>query len=344
MSVKPTIPTLAEIRDRMNADTAYYLPGSASRPHKSLLSVLNTVFSGAIWSVYGFANWMLRQIDPLTADEAWLKIWGDKLGITRKTAIKATGPALFTGDAQTEIPAGSVVQTTDGYRYVTTSATLTPYVVKLEAEYTGYAYNLPVNQGLTLVNPITGIELQLTAGPITGGSDEETLISWANRINDKLGQMQQIGDADDYARWAKAAHTDIIDAWTYGNTPELGDITIFCLLHPAAINAEAVLVTAKAELDRTRNVAGHIFLLSPNVLPVNVRIAGAMDASTKVLINDDIKDLIISKRQRKGYLYPEEIERIISTRWHDEYTLLEPTAKMQASGDQVLNIGGITYE
>lgn len=349
MSVKPTIPTLAEIRDRMNADTAYYLPGSASRPHKSLLSVLNTVFSGAIWSVYGFANWMLRQVDPLTADEAWLKIWGDKLGTPRKSAVSASGYGTFYGDETIKIPAKTLVQSIDQRRFYTAIDCYPGELVQIIAESAGYAHNLPVSiQSLTLVNPITGVQLSLMVGEITGGADQESLSDWAQRINEKLDQMQQIGDADDYVRLAKSAHTAIEDAWAYGNTPRLGDITIYCLLNRDA-DVKSTLSAATSVLGLTKNVGANIFLAVPISLPVDIRIAydgfGNIPAAVQTLINTDIDALFLRKRQKNAYLYPEEIDRVIKAHFSENYTLLSPTAKVIPEADEIMKLNGaVVYE
>ena len=342
-ATKPIIPTLAEIRERMLADVAYYLPGSGTRPYKSVLTVLVTIVAGAVWSLHLFADWILQQIDPLTASETWLIVWGARLGVPRKAATVATGSVVFSGSGS--IPAGTELQSSDQRRYITAAPALAGVSVGITAVTAGYAANIPTPITLTLVNPVAGIALDAPASPITGGLDAETLTLWAQRIADRLQQMQQIGDADDYVIWAKQSHTAIVDAWVYGNTPHLGDITIYCLL---ASNADAatVLPAAETALDRIRNVAANIILRTPETLPISVRITGVTDALAQAAITADIQSLVMGKRTRNTYLYPEEIERIIARHVVDQSAplLLEPVRKIAATGNSIMTLAEVSYE
>jgi uncharacterized phage protein gp47/JayE len=345
-ATKPIIPTLTEIRERMLADVAYYLPGSGNRPYKSVLTVLVTVVAAAVWSLYLFADWILRQIDPLTASEAWLVIWGARLGVPRKPATVASGTVTFSGSG--EIPAGTLVQSSDQRRYSTIAAVPAGQAVGIAALVAGYASNIPVTTTLSLVNPVAGIALEASATAITGGLDAESLPDWAQRIAARLAQMQQIGDADDYTQWAKQSHTAIVDAWVYGNTPHLGDITIYCLL-ASGVDPALVLPEASTALDRIRNVGCNLILRTPDVLPVTVRIAGISGDGTgmavRELITADIQSLIVAKRSRNAYLYPEEIERIIVSRYGGtDYVLLAPVRRIAATGDQIMSLAEVIYE
>lgn len=334
------IPTLNEIRERMLADVAYYFPASGTRPVKSVLSVLVTVVSGAIWSLYGFADWILRQIDPLTASETWLTIWGARLGVSRKPATFATGNIRFFGSGI--IPAGTVLQAADQRRYVTQTDGIAGNIIAIQAATSGYAQNIPIISSLILVNPIAGIEISAAASVISGGLDQETLSSWAQRISYRLRDLQKIGDADDYTRWTKQAHTAILDAWVYGNNPLLGDITIYCLLDPAA-DAATVLPQAQLTLDRIANVGCRRILRVPDTLPISVRIAG-IAPTLQAAISDDIAQLILSKRTRKAFLYPEEIERLVANHTDADFTLLAPTRKLAPPDTQIMSLAEVVYE
>lgn len=346
-AIKPTIPTLAEIRERMLADVAYYLPGSGTRPYKSVLTVLVTVVAGAVWSLHLFADWILQQIDPLTASETWLIVWGKHLGVARKAATTASGTVTFSGTGI--IPDGTILQSSDQRRYITVGAGVTNSAIPLQSAIAGYAGNIPVATTLALVNPMAGIALDATATTITGGLDQESLASWALRIADRIKKMQQIGDADDYAIWAKQSHPAITDAWVEGNTPNLGDITIYCLLASGAL-PESVLPAATTSLDRIRNVGCRLILRTPETLPVNVRIADVPSIGYGIAVREqitaDITNLIAGKRARNMYLYPEEIDRIIARHVGDypAALLLEPVRKVGAVGNQIMSLAGVTYE
>lgn len=339
MSAIPNIPTLPEIRDRMFADVAHYLPGSGSRPYKSVLSVVITVFAGAIWSLYGFASWILKQLNPLTASEAWLKVWGSRLGVPRIEAIAATGTVTFTGEG--EILTGTLLHLNQR-QYMVTQDGVVGEQLTIEALQPGYDSNIPIASTLTLVTSISGVELTAEASPVIGGADQETLQAWAQRLDERLKRRQQIGDADDYASWARESHAAIRDAWVVSNTPALGDICIYCLLDVQADPA-VIFPEAKSKLDRLRNVGGNVCLRSPESVPVLVRVAGVGGGAVQSAITAAITDLIISKRSRNAYLYPEEIERIVAN-YTSDFTLLAPVTKIQANDTQILNLSEVRYE
>lgn len=324
----------------MMADVAYYLPGSGNRPYKSVLTVLITVFAGAVWSLYLFADWILRQLDPNTADEIWLNIWANKLGVPRKSATFATGTVTLTGSG--DVPMGTILQSSDQRRYSTTGTGAAGDAIPITAVVAGHSGNIPTPTTLTLVNPIAGVQLAGMSSVITGGIDQESLAAWANRIDEQIQQKQQIGDADDYARWAKQSHAAIEEAWAYGNTPHLGDITIYCLI---AVGADplTVLREADATLARTANVCGNRILRTPETLPIPVRIAGVSAATVRAAITTDITALFAEKRTRGAVLYPEEIERIIANHTND-FVLLAPTRRTAAAATEILQLAGVTYE
>ncbi len=79
----PAIPTLPDIYGRICTDIELYLPGAAARAPESLLSTLASAEAGAVHEVYGFLQWVARQILPDTADEDVLARWGNLLNVTR---------------------------------------------------------------------------------------------------------------------------------------------------------------------------------------------------------------------------------------------------------------------
>jgi hypothetical protein len=110
-----------------------------------------------------------------------------------------------------------------------------------------------------------------------------------------------------------------------------------------------VLPEASTALDRIRNVGCNLILRTPDVLPVTVRIAGISGDGTgmavRELITADIQSLIVAKRSRNAYLYPEEIERIIVSRYGGtDYVLLAPVRRIAATGDQIMSLAEVIYE
>lgn len=64
-------------------------------------------------------NQLLAQLFPQTATDEYLELWASWFGITRLAAVEAQGNVVFTGTATTTIPAGTLIQKTDGTQYST---------------------------------------------------------------------------------------------------------------------------------------------------------------------------------------------------------------------------------
>ena len=336
-------PTLRDIRERMLADLDYRLPAAQSRPAKSVLGVLTTVMSGAISSLYGFGQWITEQLDPMTCSEHWLTIWAERLQVPRKMATTSEGSVTLSGGT-VPIPAGTRIRHADTNQLFTTVLECTTLdLISVNAVTAGSVGNLAAGTVLQLETPIAGVAMEVTiASDFTGGADQESTGDWRLRVAERLSERQRIGDADDYARWAKASHPDILDAKTEGNTPALGVVTIWALGKPTQpVLAESVLEVAQASLDRTRNMGCTVRLAAVQTQAVNIRIAD-IDEDTQPAIEAAISELLQSRAKFGSQLWPEEIERLILL-YTDQFTLLAPVTKVVASEYQILTLGDVVW-
>ena len=337
-------PTLREIRERMLADLDYRLPAAQSRPAKSVLGVLTTVMSGAINSLYGFGQWITEQLDPMSCSEHWLSIWSERLQVPRKAATPSRGVLFFTGGEEV-IPKGTRVRhTATGQAFITDHDGHAGEAIALSAEIPGQAGNLATGEVLELETPITSIDINvtITAGDFSAGADEESLSDWRIRVAERLSERQRIGDADDYARWAKSSHPDILDALTVGNYPYLGVITIWVLGSPThPVISQAVLDTAQITLDQTRNQGCIVKLSAAQAESVNIKIADVVE-DVQEAIETDIIELFKTRAKFGAQLWPEEIERLILLHT-DQFTMLAPVTKIAAKPYEILTFGGVEW-
>lgn len=339
------IPSLSQIRDRMNADLDYRLPAAQSRPAKSVLGVLTTVMSAAISSLYGFGQWITEQLDPMTCSESWLIIWGERLSIPRKSATFAQGKIQFSATTAVIIPAGTRLRHQLSGNIYTTDQTIlnADDLVGITAATSGDIGNLAINSLLSLETPISGASMSVTViVEIAGGSDKEAVSDWRNRVAAKLQERQEVGDADDYRRWATAAHPAIISAVVHGNYPSLGTISIRCLGdQQSPILDAATLSVAQKSMDSLRNVGCRVQLLPALIKPINIRIANVEEDSQSA-IETEIRGLFELRVKFGAALWPEEIERLIAL-YTDQYSLLAPVAVSIADKHTILVMGDIEW-
>ncbi len=336
-------PSLNEIRQRMTADLDYRLPAAQSRPAKSVLGVLTTVMSGAISSLYGFGQWIIEQLDPMTCSESWLQTWATHLDVPRNAATHAVGGVQFIGGTEL-IVAGTRLRHPDtGDIYITDQDGACGETISVTAVTAGSYGNLTTLDALQLESPISGVAMTVSiVEPFEGGAEEELLTTWRLRVTERLAERQKIGDADDYEAWAKAAHADILDAKCFGNYPALGVITIRVLGHSKQpLISDQILTDAQSKLDKTKNQGCTVMLVQVLRREVDIRIAD-VDEDTQEAITVDITTLLNSRAKFKAQLWPEEIERILLL-YTDQYTLLEPMSKVTANEHQILTLGDIQW-
>lgn len=139
---------------------------------------------------------------------------GGTRGLTRKSAIAATGILNVTAKAGTIIPAGSIFSTLSSngvasIKYKTieecvfeTEATMD---ICIEAVIPGQSGNVQANTIIVKENDITGITAVTNQNPTEGGMNEESLDDFINRMTeyDQNQGQSYIGNPADYKRWAE---------------------------------------------------------------------------------------------------------------------------------------------
>lgn len=134
-------------------------------------------------------------------------------GLERKAATYATGKITITGQAGTEVPAGSAFstasvngepavefQTTD----TVTIGTDGNVIAEVRAVEAGTVGNVPANTIILKANKITGITGVTNTEEISGGTEEEDIKSLQARIMDYDASqgISFVGSEADYKRWA----------------------------------------------------------------------------------------------------------------------------------------------
>src|SRR5688572_25946030 len=118
-------PTLQELIDRAAAEFDARIPGADSRLRRSILSVLARALAGAVYGLYGFLDFLARQLFPDTAEREFLDRWAGIWGVLRSAGAFAAGPVTVTGANGTAVPAGAALVRADGVELeITSGATI----------------------------------------------------------------------------------------------------------------------------------------------------------------------------------------------------------------------------
>lgn len=112
-----------EVSDRMKSDYLNEVPDSNPFLRNSFLSSLIGAIAGVVYSFYiQLRDFLLVNIFPQTAEQAYLEFWGSLKGITRNAATQSTGFITVQGTTTTAVPLGTQFQTTDSITLETQAA------------------------------------------------------------------------------------------------------------------------------------------------------------------------------------------------------------------------------
>jgi uncharacterized phage protein gp47/JayE len=200
-------PTLLQIVNRIVSDLNARVDNSTTFLRRSVFMILARVLGGAIHLIYGFLDFMKRQLFISTADSEFLTLHGNEFGKTRKAGSKATGSGGVIGTNGIIIPVDTKLQSETGNLYTTDVAvTIVGGIGTLSfiAEEQGDSYNEPAGITLTFVSPIAGVNTSVLVGAsgIIGGVDDETDDEYRNRLLSRKRQPPHGGTDFDYVDWA----------------------------------------------------------------------------------------------------------------------------------------------
>lgn len=205
---RPSLDTLrTQVRNRLTsslAEAGYKVDATVPR---TMLRVFADVVAGGLHIAYGGIDWVVRQILPDTAEDAFLVRHASLYDERQKPAGPWVGIVKFTGVDGTTIPSDTTTLVrADGAVYRTTEAgeiASGEALVTVESDATGAAANLADGQMLDLASPIAGIDTEVEVDETTtSGTDLETIEELRLRVLERLARVPQGGSADDYELWA----------------------------------------------------------------------------------------------------------------------------------------------
>lgn len=349
-------PTLQERVDRSMSDIESRLPGSQPRLRDTVLGVLARMHAESTHDLHGHLDWNARQILPDTADAETIDrqaLW--RAGLTRTTAVAATGSVTFTGTNGAVIPAGTQLQTADGALYTTDAeATIAAgtATAAITAAVAGVAGNQVAGVALSLFSPIASVNSQalVAAGGLTGGADAETDARLLERLRDALQRPAQGGSLQNYVSWALAAHPSVTDAWVDENAMGYGTATVRIMTYGATANGiptQTVLDAVLAYID-ARRPAGlkGLYVVAPLADALNFTISG-LNPSTQAVkdaIQVELADLLRREAEPGGTIYLSHIREAISLAADEvDHVLTAPAADVVSAAGHIPVMGVITW-
>lgn len=342
-------PSLPELIERIDNDQMSRLPGAQAVLAKRITRVLAAGEAGVVHGLYGYLQWLEKQLFPETCDDDLLHL--HSVGVPRRDASTAKGPVILTGNSGAVLDAGTLLQLA-GHEYrATADATLIDgtATVQVEAVTPGAAAFQPAGARLQLVSPVVGINANATVGAtgITGGEDVEQVEAWRDRIMLRRARIPRGGAEGDWAEWALEV-SGVTRAWEEPKGMGLGTIVVRIMADNAAdgpLPSEQLLADVFAHIATQRNVTAHVYVIAPTAVPFVPQIRITPDnGQTRIAVEQALADLVLRTSAPGGTLLISQIRNAIGTAGGvTDYELEWPTANVPHGKGELAIWGGAQW-
>jgi uncharacterized phage protein gp47/JayE len=341
-------PSLNDLNARIEADLAA-VPAVLRKP-------LRVMWSRAAHGMHGMLDWVLAQCSPLTCDEDRLPDWAALYGVDRLLAAAASGKVVATGNVGAIVLAGTELKGPNGLNYLVGDAVeigTGTTLVWVKCTTTGVASNVATGSVLTLIDPLLGVDMNMTvdANGITGGAEDETVDAWRLRVADEWQTVTttgaRSGKPEDYRAWAKNAHQSVTTALVQLHTLGMGSVVVrpICDGLPNRQPTQGVLDAVAAYFASVvpacadwRVVAPIPRLVSPSIhlLP------GYDTADNRAAISSAFRASVLAETSEDAVLLLAEIDGAVQT-VTTQYARLAPVSDVAVSPGEVLVPGDIAW-
>lgn len=296
-----TRPSLASLIDRVRGDLRGRLEIDGPLLRRAMVDVLGAVWAGAVHTLYGYLDWLAKQLFGDTAERESLLRMAKLYDIKPVAATFATGNVSATGEDDAPIPVGTILRLDENTSYRVTTAGVISAVTgsgtfPVKAVLAGSAANVPAGTVLTFESEVPGVNATATVDVdgITDGEDEEGTEELRDRYLLRLREPPEGGADQDYEAWAIAV-AGVTRAWVYPNENGLGTVVVrFVKDGEADIFPTAGDVTlVQAALDAERPITAEVTALAPTKLEVDFTIHLVPDnGDTRAAVTAELTDLL----------------------------------------------------
>lgn len=351
-----TRPTLKQLNRQALATANAKLPQADARLRNSVLNVLCAIIAEMANGLYGYINYVARQVIIFTADDEYLDYWGNTFGVKRKIAAFGEGHIAVTGATGAVLPVNTPFKRADGVVYLTAESITMPAAgstdVAVKAEKVGQSGNAEANVKVSLVSPVTGIatEALVATGGITGGTTIETAEAFRTRILTRIQKPPAGGSKDDYERWTLEV-PGVTRAWCTSAEMGAGTVTVRFMMDNTYANgiplaADVARVAEYLNDPERKIVTPEIFVVAPIAHEINIGIRNLTPDTpeTRAAAQNELADLFAREAYPGCTVYVSKIWEAVSIAVNTEhFTLTAPAGDMVMETANIPILGTITY-
>lgn len=344
-------PPLDLLIARSAASMQSRLPGTDAVLRRSLSGIVARMSAGTEHGLYGYLDWLARQLMPDTAEEEHLERWASIWGVSRKAAGHVSGDVSITGTPGAVLPEGTICLRSDAVRYAVVSdaivgddGTGTAFVSAVDA---GTAGNAPVGTVLALASPVSGLDSQVQAADgLTGGTDEETDESLKSRLLATIQRTPMGGTQADYEQWALEV-PGVTRAFV---TQEMGrgTVTVRFMMddtYPDGVPKDGDRQAIAAHIETVRPVTADVYVVLPVADPLNLRLRITPDtAAIRLAAEANLWAAVRRDAVPGGTVFLSRLHEALSlTEKEEDHVILSPTANVTPETGHIVVPGSIEW-
>lgn len=230
--------------------------------------------AAVVEGLYQHQSYIQKQLFIATADEPFLYIHANEIGLPRLGGTKATGSVKAISNIDLTLIAGTQLTNGQGYYWHVVADTElkanTQTTIAVVAEQIGASWNV-ASEKLLFVSPPAGLSSDAAVIGIGSGADEESLEAWRARLAErkKLGEFK---DRRSDIKFILESVGGVEHIYFYPKRRGLGslDIAITAKGTPPTLPSEALIKTAQAVIDEYLGLLADCRVYSPTVQSVDV--------------------------------------------------------------------------
>ena len=342
-------PTLSELIERIDQDLLSRLPEARADLQTRLTGALATSEAGAVHGLYGYLQWLERQLFPETCDNEILHL--HSAGVPRREAAKATGQVEFSGDDGASVPEGALLQKDEQEYETTESASISggTATASVEATETGSDGNQDAGAELEFVSPISGVDGTAVVGSdgLAGGVDRESYEAWRDRILLRRARIPRGGAAGDWEGWALDV-SGVTRAWEDPLGMGPGSVVVRIVADDSDSGptpSQQLIDSVKDYIDGKKNVQAKVYVEGPDTTTFAPEMSVTPDtADVRANVEASLKDFLEREAQPGGTLKISHIRAaIILASGVEDYDLQSPTGDVSYNTGVLPVWGGVTW-
>lgn len=346
-----TRPTLTELITNIIQGIETNTGKSISSTKTNLIQIIAKALAGQIYDTYGNILYSCRQFFPFWAEGEYLENWGALYGVIRQLPVSASGYVKFTGTPATFIPDGTILTRIDGIEYETSAiATLDgsgEAIVSIECLTVGDAGNYPINETLSILSPISGVDTNQTiTTAISGGLDLENDESYRDRITSAIQQDVENGKAGDWIIWTKQV-AGVLQAWEFPLIVGSGTVGVsFIVVGSNEIPDSIKIDEVKTYLETKAPISfKEIVVLAPSIYTLDLTMSISPDSAdnrqaVESAISDYLKTINPSTKESGSKVYVNSLSSLVPG---VIINITVPTGDITLDFNQIPRLGAITW-